>query len=251
MPAFLAASVIPAADPLDAMSAPPWESMICPVMSSLVKNGDLVPSAGGLVTKEQVHRVYFLTAARGRPAPPATEVIEAMLRVGISEQTAMQTATANFDQLPPPRELNIFRMNTVGPDTSVRAKRSVRERQPDHSRSCKDCEHPSTVPAARALPTRTAAERPTDAAALRSPTVLPPCALMHRTRRARLNTSGTLASETAPSRTQFSSCSLRAAHATTPSPGAKSSSARGARDAARSLIVPGIIPPYPPTSAAA
>ena len=48
-------------------------------MSALVKNGDLVPSPAGLITKQQT--------------------FDALLRVGISEKVAMETTDTNFDHI--------------------------------------------------------------------------------------------------------------------------------------------------------
>jgi len=61
-------------------------------MSALVKNGDLVPSPAGLITKQQT--------------------FDALLRVGISEKVATETTDANFDHIDS-LDLNVFRMNTV------------------------------------------------------------------------------------------------------------------------------------------
>ncbi|EOD22152.1 hypothetical protein EMIHUDRAFT_207279 [Emiliania huxleyi CCMP1516] len=68
------------------------ERITCPVMSALVKNGDLVPSPAGLITKQQT--------------------FDALLRVGISEKVATETTDANFDHIDS-LDLNVFRMNTV------------------------------------------------------------------------------------------------------------------------------------------
>ena len=48
-------------------------------MSALVKNGDLVPSRAGLISKQQT--------------------LDALLRVGIAEKVARETTDANFDHL--------------------------------------------------------------------------------------------------------------------------------------------------------
>ena len=58
-----------------------------------MKNGDLIPDEWGFVTKE--------------------ETLRAMLNAGISEKAAVETANDNFDHLPPPKRLNLFRMNTI------------------------------------------------------------------------------------------------------------------------------------------
>ena len=62
-------------------------------MSALVKNGDLVPNAAGMITKQQT--------------------FDALMHVGISKKVATETTDANFDHLDDPKQLNVFRMNTV------------------------------------------------------------------------------------------------------------------------------------------
>jgi hypothetical protein len=62
-------------------------------MSALVRNGDLVPDAAGRILKQQT--------------------FQALLNVGISEKVARETTDANFNHLPEPKALNVFRMNTV------------------------------------------------------------------------------------------------------------------------------------------
>ena len=71
-------------------------------MSALVKNGDLVPNAYGMIHKQQTR--------------------DALLRVGISEKVARETTNANFDHLSGLKELNVFRMNTVS---------TMSDREPD------------------------------------------------------------------------------------------------------------------------
>ena len=63
-------------------------------MSAMVKNGDLVPDAAGMITKQQT--------------------FDALLHVGVSRKVTEETTNANFDHLPWwSRRLNVFRMNTV------------------------------------------------------------------------------------------------------------------------------------------
>ena len=62
-------------------------------MSALVKNGDLVPNAAGMITKQQT--------------------FDALMHVGISRKVATETTDAHFDHLPSPKRLNVFFMNTV------------------------------------------------------------------------------------------------------------------------------------------
>ena len=65
-------------------------------MSALVKNGDLVPDAAGMITKQQT--------------------FDALMHVGISKKVATETTDANFDHLDDPKQLNVFRMNTINAD---------------------------------------------------------------------------------------------------------------------------------------
>ena len=65
-------------------------------MSALVKNGDLVPDAAGMITKQQT--------------------FDALMHVGISKKVATETTDANFDHLDEPKQLNVFRMNTINND---------------------------------------------------------------------------------------------------------------------------------------
>ena len=62
-------------------------------MSALVRNGDLVPNAAGMITKQQT--------------------FDALMHVGISKKVATETTDVNFDHLEDPKQLNVFRMNTV------------------------------------------------------------------------------------------------------------------------------------------
>ena len=70
-----------------------WRRITCPVLSALVKNGDLVPDAAGMITKQQT--------------------FDALMHVGISRKVATETTDAHFDHLPSPKRLNVFFMNTV------------------------------------------------------------------------------------------------------------------------------------------
>ena len=63
-------------------------------MSALVKNGDLVPDAAGMITKQQT--------------------FDALVNTGIARKVAKETTDANFDHLDD-KQLNVFRMNTVKP----------------------------------------------------------------------------------------------------------------------------------------
>ena len=65
-------------------------------MSALVRNGDLVPNAAGMITKQQT--------------------FDALMHVGISKKVATETTDANFDHLDDPKQLNVFRMNTINTD---------------------------------------------------------------------------------------------------------------------------------------
>ena len=66
-------------------------------MSALVKNGDLVPNAAGMITKQQT--------------------FDALMHVGVSRHVATETTNANFDHLDDPKQLNVFRMNTINDGT--------------------------------------------------------------------------------------------------------------------------------------
>lgn len=59
-----------------------------------MKNGDLVPDAAGMITKQQT--------------------FDALVNTGIARKVAKETTDANFDHLDDKR-LNVFRMNTVKP----------------------------------------------------------------------------------------------------------------------------------------
>ena len=63
-------------------------------MSALVKNGDLIPDAAGMITKQQT--------------------FDALVNTGIARKVAKETTDANFDHLDD-KQLNVFRMNTVKP----------------------------------------------------------------------------------------------------------------------------------------
>ena len=58
-----------------------------------MRNGDLVPNAAGMITKQQT--------------------FDALMHVGISKKVATETTDVNFDHLEDPKQLNVFRMNTV------------------------------------------------------------------------------------------------------------------------------------------
>ncbi|KAG1660127.1 hypothetical protein FOA52_003787 [Chlamydomonas sp. UWO 241] len=62
-------------------------------MASLIAQGDLVPSPNGIITKQST--------------------IDAMARAGISAAAITTTTDANFDHLVEPKEINVFRMNTI------------------------------------------------------------------------------------------------------------------------------------------
>ena len=71
-----------------------WRRITCPIMSAMVKQGDLVPDAAGMITKQQT--------------------LDALLHVGVSRRVAEATTNDNFDHLPWwSRRLNVFQMNTV------------------------------------------------------------------------------------------------------------------------------------------
>ena len=59
-----------------------------------MKNGDLVPDAAGMITKQQT--------------------FDALVNTGIARKVAKETTDANFDHLDD-KQLNVFRMNTVKP----------------------------------------------------------------------------------------------------------------------------------------
>ena len=61
-----------------------------------MRNGDLFPNAAGVITKQQT--------------------FDALMHVGISKKVATETTDANFDHLDDPKQLNVFRMNTVNND---------------------------------------------------------------------------------------------------------------------------------------
>ena len=61
-----------------------------------MRNGDLVPNAAGMITKQQT--------------------FDALMHVGISKKVATETTDANFDHLDDPKQLNVFRMNTINTD---------------------------------------------------------------------------------------------------------------------------------------
>eukprot|EP00798_Chlamydomonas_sp_ICE-L_P026679 gene26679-biopygen3962 len=69
-------------------------SITCPVMAALVKNKHLVPTLAGEVTKAQT--------------------VAALRAVGISEGIFAITSNSNFDHLPEPKVLNLFKMNVIG-----------------------------------------------------------------------------------------------------------------------------------------
>jgi len=77
-----------------------WRTIICPYLSSLVKNGDLVPDKNGFIRKDQT--------------------IAAGLRVGISPGLAEATARGNFAHRPKvngvdgTQTINVFNMQEGG-----------------------------------------------------------------------------------------------------------------------------------------
>ena len=62
-------------------------------MSALVRSGDLVPDAAGMITKKQT--------------------FDALMHVGVSRKVAEETTNDNFNHLVFPHRLNVFQMNTV------------------------------------------------------------------------------------------------------------------------------------------
>jgi len=68
-----------------------WRTITCPVVGAMFRTGDLLPDQSGIINKQQV--------------------INAFLRVGISQDVTTSTSNGNFDHLPEPKEINIFNMD--------------------------------------------------------------------------------------------------------------------------------------------
>jgi len=72
-----------------------WPRITCPVIGALFKNGDLVPDSCGRVSRQQT--------------------LDALVRVGVSLNTAEETTFGNFMHLPEPQIINIFEMDLLMP----------------------------------------------------------------------------------------------------------------------------------------
>eukprot|EP00965_Chrysotila_dentata_P254526 6211904-Pleurochrysis_carterae.AAC.3 len=97
--------------------------IICPALSALCKNGDLMPDSDGFITKQ--------------------ETFDAFLAVGISRATATTTTNGNFDHLVlvPPR-INVFAMNVVDEGHSTPSDPNIVAKEHFRSTGIRDAESP-------------------------------------------------------------------------------------------------------------